>query len=252
MPANRLIIRRFASPNTAAKALARYLARGLVANPRLVLGLPTGRTPIPLYAALVELHRSGFIDFSRASTFNLDEFLGLAPSDARSYRTFMQRHLFGHINLPASRIHFLNGAAPDPREECARYERQIARAGGLDLLVLGLGANGHIGFNEPGQALIAATHSTRLTNRTRRANAALFGNRVAAVPRAGLSMGMGTILHARHIVLLATGAAKAVAVRRLVHGPITPDVPASFLQLHRSVEVWVDAAAGLRLSGSGR
>ena len=118
-------------------------------NPRLVLGLPTGRTPIPLYRELAALHRARRADFSRATTFNLDEFLGLAGDDPRSYRAFMQRHLFDHINLPPRRIHFLNGAARDAAAECARYERAIARAGGIDLLILGLGANGHIGFNEP-------------------------------------------------------------------------------------------------------
>ena len=249
MRVNGLTVRRFASPASAARALARDMARALTLNPRLVLGLPTGRTPVPLYAELIELCGRGAVDLSRATTFNLDEFLGLASTDERSYRAFMQRHLFGHIDLPARRIHFLDGAAPDPHAECDRYERQIARVGGLDLLLLGLGTNGHIGFNEPGQSLVSATHSTRLTAVTRRANAPLFGNRAAAVPGHALSMGMGTILRARRIVLLATGTSKAAAVRRLVHGPITPAVPASFLQLHRSAEIWVDEAAGARLSG---
>lgn len=252
MHINGLTIRRFASADSAARVLARHVGAGLTANPRLVLGLPTGRTPIPFYARLVALFDAGLVDFGRASTFNLDEFLGLAPDDARSYRMFMERHLFGRINLPARRIHFLNGAARDPEEECVRYERQIGKAGGLDLLLLGLGANGHIGFNEPGTSLVAGTHRTRLTEATRRANAALFGHRAKDVPREALSMGMATILHARRIVLLATGPAKAAAVSRLVHGPITPTVPASFLQLHRAVEVWVDAAAGAKLNGRER
>ena len=252
MRVNGLTVRRFASPASAARALARHVARNLALNPRLVFGLPTGRTPVPLYAELIELCRRGAVGFSRATTFNLDEFLGLASTDERSYRAFMQRHLFGHIDLPASRIHFLDGAAPDPQAECDRYERQIARMGGIDLLLLGLGTNGHIGFNEPGQSLVSATHRTRLTQVTRRANASLFGNRVAAVPRHALSMGMGTILRARRIVLLATGTSKAAAVRRLVHGPITPEVPASFLQLHGSAQIWVDEAAGARLSGRAR
>ena len=245
-----MTIRRFATPAAAARALARHIARCLAANPRLVLGLPTGRTPVPLYAELVALFAAGTIDFSGATTFNLDEFLGLDASDRHSYRAFMQRHLFDHINLSPRRIHFLQGRAADPDAECRRYERQIARAGGLDLLLLGLGANGHIGFNEPGPSLAAATHRTRLTAATRKANAALFNHRAADVPREALSMGMATILHARRIVLLATGSSKAAAVHRLVEGPIRPQVPASFLQVHRAVEVWVDEAAGARLSAT--
>jgi glucosamine-6-phosphate deaminase len=246
-----MTIRRFASPATAARALARHVARFLGTNPQLVLGLPTGRTPVPFYAELVALFDAGRADFSRATTFNLDEFVGLQSEDSASYRAFMQRHLFSHVDLAARRINFLNGAAHDLSAECRRYERRIARAGGLDLLLLGLGANGHIGFNEPGQSLVASTHKTRLTLATRQANAALFRHKVADVPREALSMGMATILHARRIILLATGSTKASAVRRLVRGPITPRVPASFLQLHRAVEVWVDEAACARLSAGG-
>ena len=241
-------IRLFATPRGAARALAADITRALAANPRLVLGLPTGRTPIPLYRELIVRCRAHRIDLSRATTFNLDEFLGLAASHPSSYRSFMQRHLFDHVNLPARRIHFLNGAAVDLDRECARYERAIARAGGIDLQILGLGANGHIGFNEPAAALVAPTHSTRLTMVTRRANAALFGHRARAVPRGALSMGMAAILQARRIVLLATGPEKARAVRRMIEGRVTPRVPASFLQLHGDVEVWLDrtAASGLQ------
>jgi glucosamine-6-phosphate deaminase len=252
MLVNGLTIRTFASADSAADALARHVATCLAHDPHLVLGLPTGRTPIPLYARLVDLHASGAVDFSRASTFNLDEFVGLAPRDPGSYRAFMERHLFGRVNLPARQIHFLRGVATDPDAECRRYERAIAKAGGLGLVLLGLGANGHIGFNEPGASLVAATHRTRLTAGTRRANAGLFGHRAADVPRQALSMGMATILHARRIVLLATGPGKAAAVRRLVCGPITPRVPASFLQLHGAVDVWVDEAASAGISGRGQ
>jgi glucosamine-6-phosphate deaminase len=161
----------------------------------------------------------------------------------------MARHLFDHIDIDRRRTHFLNGMAVNLEQECRRYERAVVRAGGIDLLLLGLGTNGHIGFNEPGRALVAATHRTRLTESTRRANAALFGNDRRRVPHEGLSMGMATLLRARRIVLLATGPAKAAAVRKLVAGPITPAVPASFLQLHRGAEVWVDRAAAARLTG---
>ena len=247
MHVNGMTIRRFATPGSAARALALQLAHGLRQQPRLTLGLPTGRTPIPLYQELAALYAEEVVDFAEVSTFNLDEFVGVRGTDPGSYRAFMERHLFSHVNIARRRVHFLNGAAADLAEECRRYERQIARAGGLDLLILGLGTNGHIGFNEPGASLVAATHRTRLTEATRRSNAALFGHRASAVPRFALSMGMGTILHARRIVLLATGQAKAVAVRRLVRGPITPQVPASFVQLHRCVEVWVDRAAAAKL-----
>jgi glucosamine-6-phosphate deaminase len=252
MHVNGMIVRRFSSPASASRALARHIVRCLTANPRLVLGLPTGRTPVPLYEELGRLSARGAVDFRHATTFNLDEFVGLDSHDLRSYRAFMQRHLFDHINVPARRIHFLDGMADDPRAECLRYERQIARAGGLDLLLLGLGANGHIGFNEPGRSLVAHTHRTRLTDATRLSNAALFGNRTALVPREALSMGMATILHARRIVLLATGASKAPAVRHLVQGPITPRVPASFLQLHGRAEIWVDGPAGAGLSARAK
>jgi glucosamine-6-phosphate deaminase len=240
---------RYESPLAAARALARHVARCIATKPDLVLGLPTGRTPVPLYAELAALHRAGAIDFSRVSTFNLDEFVGIAGSDPRSYRSFMARHLFDHVNLAERRIHFLDGTASSPDEECRRYERAIARAGGIDLLLLGLGTNGHIGFNEPGRSLMAATHRTTLTEATRRANASLFGNDHRQVPKEALSMGMSTILHARRIVLLATGSSKARVVQRLVTGPITPSVPASFLQLHRCAEVWVDRPAAGRLTG---
>jgi glucosamine-6-phosphate deaminase len=236
-------VRIFSSPDAVARALARHVAGALAANPPVVLGLPTGRTPIPLYRELVRLHRAGRADFRRATTFNLDEFLGLGPRDPRSYRAFMRRHLFDHVNCPSQHIHFLNGVARDVAGECGRYERAIERAGGIDLQILGLGANGHIGFNEPARALVARTHRTRLKLATRRANAALFGGRVSAVPREALSMGMATILHARRIVLIATGAGKVRCVAGMIEGPVTPRLPASFLQLHRNAELWVDRAA---------
>ena len=236
-------VRVYDTANALSRALAHDIARRLSANPRLVLGLPTGRTPIPFYKDLVRLYCAQRLDFNRATTFNLDEFLGLDGEDPRSYRAFMRRHLFDHVNIPPRRIHFLNGAAADIARECARYERAIARAGGIDVQILGLGLNGHIGFNEPGRALVARTHRTRLTPATRRANASLFGNRASAVPRDALSMGMATILEARRVVLIATGASKAHCVERMINGPVTPRLPASFLQLHASAEVWLDRAA---------
>ena len=243
-------VRVFTTAEALGRALALEVARRLAEKPDIVLGLPTGRTPVPLYRELVRLHDAGRVDFRRASTFNLDEFAGLAPDDPRSYQAFMRRHLFDHVDLSRRRIHFLNGAARDVARECARYERAIVRAGGIDLQILGLGSNGHIGFNEPGDALVARTHRTRLTPATRHANASLFGNRVSAVPREALSMGMATILYGKRIVLLATGAAKARCVQRMIEGPVTPRLPGSFLQLHRHAEIWLDRAAAGRLGSA--
>lgn len=244
-------IRVYADLRRANAALARQLARALRRTPALVLGLPTGRTPVPLYEALAELYRRGRVDFSKARTFNLDEFVGVAPTHPASYRAFMERHLFSRVNLSPRRTHVLNGLARSPEAECARFERAIARAGGLDLLILGLGANGHIGFNEPRPALVASTHRARLTAATRRANAALFGGRADRVPREGLTMGIRTMLSARRIALVATGRGKAGVVRRMIEGPVTPRLPASFLQLHRNVEIVLDRAAASGLAGRG-
>ncbi len=245
-------IRIFSTPRAVGQALGRNLARAISARPSLVLGLPTGHTPIPLYRELIALHRAGRLDCAGVTTFNLDEFLGLPARDARSYRAFMRRELFDHIDIAAAQVHFLDGVAADVDGECRRYDRAIERAGGIDLQILGLGTNGHIGFNEPAPALVAQTHRTRLRPATRRANAAWFGGRLRDVPREALSMGMATILHARRIVLIATGASKAVSVARMVRGPVTPRLPASFLQLHRHAEVWLDRAAAARLKRPGR
>jgi glucosamine-6-phosphate deaminase len=229
------------------RALAREIADAIAANPRLVLGLATGRTPIPLYDALIRLHAQGLVDFRRVTTFNLDEFLGVGPHDPRGYHAFMRRHLFDRVNVDPKRINFLNGAAADPAAECARYERAIARAGGIDIQILGLGVNGHIGFNEPARALAASTHRVRLKLATRRANTALFGHRVRSVPREALSMGMASIFRARRIVLVATGASKARCVTRMLAGTLTPTLPASLLQLHSHAEVWLDRPAARAL-----
>jgi glucosamine-6-phosphate deaminase len=242
-----LRIRIFPTPDSAARRLAADVAAAIRANPSLVLALPTGQTPIAFYRHLAALHRDHAVDFSRVTTFNLDEFVGIGPSDPRSYRTFLQQHLFGQVNLSSHRIHCLNGGADDLGAECERYERAIARAGGIDLLILGLGRNGHVGFNEPGKSLVARTHRAKLAIATRHANRGLFGSRTADVPRAALSIGIGTILEARRIVLIATGAAKARPVERMINGPVTPWLPASFLQLHSAVDVWLDRAAAGRL-----
>jgi glucosamine-6-phosphate deaminase len=242
----------FPTARDVAQALARRVADALREHPDLVLGLPTGRTPLLFYEELVRLHADDDVDLSRATTFNLDEFVGIPADHPGSYRTFMQRFLFDHVNMDPARTHFLNGAAGDPLAECARYEAAIEAAGGIDLQILGIGTNGHIGFNEPGTELEARTHKVTLRPETRRSNAALFGGDPAGVPAEALSMGMGTILHARHAVLLATGESKARCVERVVNGPITTSLPASFLQLHTDAELVLDHAAARLLSGDRR
>ncbi len=219
------------------------VADALRAQPALVLGLPTGRTPVALYAALVAAR----LDWATARTFNLDEFVGVPPRDPGSFRAFMDEHLFVRVNLPPAQIGFLRGDVVDEAGECARYERAIRAAGGLDLLVLGLGANGHIGFNEPGPELRAGTHAVALHASTRAANADRFGGDPARVPARALTMGMGHVLRARRILMVATGPAKAEAVAALTRGPLTTMCPASWLQVHPGVTLLVDRAAAAHL-----
>jgi glucosamine-6-phosphate deaminase len=244
-------IRIFKTEDQLAAALARGIVEKLRARPRLVLGLATGRTPLPLYRALVALHTQGASDYAQATSFNLDEFVGLDPAHPGSYRAYMREHLFRHINLPPRRMQFLDGRAPDPEAECARFENQILRAGGIDLQILGIGGNGHIGFNEPAPALSPWSHRVRLTLASRKANAGFFSGKLGDVPREALSMGVATIMHARSIVLMATGNEKADVIAKTVTGPITTRVPASLLQLHHDVEIWLDdgAASTLRREG---
>jgi glucosamine-6-phosphate deaminase len=179
-------------------------------------------------------------------TFNLDEFAGLQPSDPNSYRTFMQTELFDHISIDPANIGFLDGAAADLTAECRRYEEAIRAAGGIDLQILGIGANGHIGFNEPAPGLCATTHIAHLKQESREANAQRFGGDWRRVPELALSMGMSTILGAREIILIATGAEKSTAVKGMIEGLITTGLPASLLQVHPAVTVMLDreAAAG--------
>jgi glucosamine-6-phosphate deaminase len=240
-------IRIFDNPDQTAAAVAQRVADALARDPALVLGLPTGRTSIGAYEQLRELHARGRVDFAHAIAFNLDEFAGIPPSHPGSFRSFMERHLFAHVNLPPTHIDFLNGVAGDLDAECERYEAAIAAAGGIDLQLLGIGSNGHIGFNEPGDELTARTHRVRLAESTRRDNAALFDGDPARVPREALSMGMGTILKAGGLILMAIGERKAQCVERALHGPVSTHLPASFLQLHRQVELYLDHAAASRL-----
>jgi glucosamine-6-phosphate deaminase len=245
-----LNVRVFATEQEAAAACAAHVAAAVREKPSLVLGLPSGRSPLNVYRELVALHQRGELDLSQASSFNLDEFLGLPPDDPGSFRAYMERHLFQHVNLAPERIHFLDGSAERAEQECARYDAQLAAVGGLDLLLLGIGSNGHVAFNEPGESLQAASHRERLSRETRQSAASSFGDDVSRVPLAALTLGMGALLQARRVILLAFGANKAAAVTALVRGPITTHYPASFLQLHRDAEVWVDLAAGRGLETS--
>jgi len=240
------------SAEAAAVTVATCIADALQVDPELVIGLPTGQTPIPMYRALVELHRQGRADFARATTFNLDEFVGVAPGDPGSYHAYMRAHLFDAINLAPERMHLFNGKRKDWRREIARFDAALSALGGLTIAVVGIGRNGHIGFNEPAPALATASHRVRLTEASRRANAAAFGGRWRRVPTHALSMGIGSILRARTVLLLATGAHKAAIVARALHGPITTRVPASLLQAHPNVLVVLDRAAAGKLPMSER
>ena len=231
------------SSDEVAAALADRVASMLRAKPDAVLGLASGRTPVDGYAELRRRHAAGETDWARASTFNLDEFAGIGAEHPGSFRQFMERHLFDGVNLHPDRIHFLDGVAADLNAECDRYEAAIAAAGGIDLQLLGIGSNGHIGFNEPGDDLPVRTHRVRLMESTRRDNAMLFSDNPADVPQEALSMGIGTILSARHIVLVATGEKKAACIREAASGRLTTKVPASMLQLHQDVELLLDRQA---------
>lgn len=222
------------------------VAATLRAQPRLVLGLPTGHTPVALYARLA----AAGLDWSRARTFNLDEFSGVAPGSPGSFRAFMDQHLFSRVNLAPDHIGFLRGDTGDDAAECARYEAAIAAAGGLDLLVLGLGANGHIGFNEPASALHAATHAAVLHASTRAASADWFGGDAARVPAHALTIGMGQVLRAKAVLMIATGSSKASAVAAMTGGPLTTSCPASWLQVHPATTLILDAAAAADMTGA--
>lgn len=217
---------------------------GLVqTNPRAVLGLATGGTPVGVYEQLVSDYRRGLVSFRQATSFNLDEYVGLPIDHPESYHSYMHHHLFRHIDLPADQTHIPNGNAEDLEAECHRYDEKIADAGQIDLQLLGIGHNGHIGFNEPAHALIRGTHVVDLAEETRRANARFF-NSIDEVPRQALTMGVGTILKAKTILLIVRGADKAEIVKRALTGPIATDCPASLLQTHPHLVVLLDEEAG--------
>ncbi len=221
---------------------ADILAAQILLRPESVLGLATGSTPVGMYRELVEKNRRGEIDFSGVRTVNLDEYVGLSPEHEQSYRYFMQRNLFDHVNIRPGATHVPDGLAEDLAGECRRYDRLIESLGGVDLQVLGMGRNGHIGFNEPGEDFPLGTHVADLAESTVSANARFFDSR-DQVPRQALSMGVRTIFQARRILLMVSGREKADAVAAAFHGPVTPKVPASVLQLHAGVILVGDSDA---------
>jgi glucosamine-6-phosphate deaminase len=240
-------VRFFASAEDLAQAVAQRVTTALRERPDIVLGVPAGRTPVGVYAELVRLHAVGQASFSHATAFALDEFVGIDRVHRASFQRFIREHFVERVDLPPARFHALNGIADDLQTECERYEDVLSHVGGIGLQLLGIGGNGHIGFNEPAADLVARTHLVALLESTRRASAALFNGDFTRVPHQALTMGVGTILKAETIILLASGESKAASIERMVRGPITPQLPASFLQAHRRVEVYLDRAAASRL-----
>ena len=228
------------------KAAAAVIADQLKAKPESVLGLATGTTPIGLYAELVKACDSGEISFADAQSFNLDEYRGLPGTHNQSYRYFMQQNLFDHVDIDVAKTHVPDGSMEDAAAACDAYEAAIEEAGGVDLQLLGLGHNGHIGFNEPCDSFPVTTHCVKLTDSTIEANSRLFDS-IDEVPREAYTMGIGTIMKARKILLVANGSGKAEIVRDVVCGPVVPQVPASVLQLHPDVTIVVDKEAGALL-----
>ena len=226
---------------------ARLIARLVRTTPRCVLGLATGSTPLPMYRELIRMHREEALDFSGVTTFNLDEYVGLPPEHPQSYHAFMEENFFAHLNVPRERIHIPHGMAADVPAECARYEAAIRAAGGIDLQVLGIGSDGHIGFNEPTSSLASRTRIKTLTERTRADNARFFGS-AAAVPMHVVTMGVGTIMDSRQVLLLAFGANKAQAIAAAVEGAISSMNPASILQMHPVAKALLDEAAATQLT----
>jgi glucosamine-6-phosphate deaminase len=221
---------------------AQIIARLLREKPNAVLGLATGSTPVPLYRELVGMQ----LDWRKVTTFNLDEYVGLPPEHGQSYHHFMWEHLFRHVNIPKANVHIPDGMAKDIPGLCARYEQQIKAAGGIDLQILGIGTDGHIGFNEPTSSLVSRTRIKTLTQQTVRDNARFFASE-AEVPHHVITMGIGTIMDARRILLLAFGEKKSGIIAETVEGPVSANNPASILQMHPVAKLCLDETAASKL-----
>lgn len=226
----------------ASYAAAKITASQLILKPESVLGLATGSTPLGMYKILAEMDKKGEVDFSKVITFNLDEYYPIAPTNEQSYRYFMNKNLFSHINIPIENTHILSGTTSDPQKECSEYDALIKANGGIDLQILGIGQNGHIGFNEPAPNLNPDTHLTELSESTINANSRFFEN-INEVPRHALTMGIKTILNAKKIILIACGENKRSAAKELICGGISTLLPASMLKLHKDVVLICDSEA---------
>lgn len=237
----------FDSPEQVSQAAATLMAAQLLNKPDSVLGLATGSTPVGTYRDLIAMHQAGFLDFSRAVTFNLDEYEGLSPQHPCSYHFFMQEKLFRHINIAPENIHIPDGNAADPEAAASAYDASIRQAGGIDLQLLGIGRNGHIGFNEPGEHFIYGCHRVQLSASTIAANQRFFPS-ADTVPRYAVSLGIGSIMQARQVLLLATGPNKAEAVRNALEGEVSPQWQASILRTHPNVIFLLDRSAASQLS----
>ncbi len=233
--------------NAMSRRAAAVIAAQIVSKPDCVLGLATGSSPVGAYQQLVKWYEQGDLSFAEVRSVNLDEYYGLSPDHDQSYRYFMQSNLFDHVDIAPENTNVPDGLAKDPAAECLRYERKAAELGYADLQLLGLGRNGHIGFNEPCDCFPVATHLVDLTESTIEANARFFAS-ADDVPKQALTMGVGTIMKARKILIVASGADKADAVWKAFAGPITPEVPASILQLHPDVTLMADEAALSKLT----
>ena len=221
---------------------ANIISAQVILEPQCVLGLATGSTPIGAYEQLVEWYKKGDLSFAGVRSVNLDEYRGLSAEHDQSYRYFMQDNLFNHIDIKPENTHVLNGLAKNPEAECEAYNKLIRDLGGIDLQLLGMGHNGHIGFNEPTDHFPAMTHEVELEEITRQANKRFF-NSIDEVPTAAYTMGIGTVMAARKVVLVATGADKKEILYKTLCGPVTPQVPASILQFHPDVTIICDEAA---------
>lgn len=221
---------------------AEALISRIMKNPRLNLGLATGSTPTGLYANLIEDHKKNKTSYKEINTFNLDEYIGIAKKDPQSYHYFMCENLFEHIDIPLEQTHIPDGTARDLDEECNRYEQFIKEHGGIDLQVLGIGQNGHIGFNEPGTPFASRTHIITLAESTRKANSRFFDS-LAEVPTRAITMGIASIMDSKEIFLLISGSSKAEALARLMNGEISEQFPASVLKKHPNVTIFADKQA---------
>ena len=237
----------FASAQQVGQAAATLIAAQLLRKPDSILGLATGSSPIPTYENLVAMHKAGVLDFSQAKSFNLDEYVGIDPNHVCSYHRFMQDNLFDHVNIKPENVHIPDGNAEDLAAAAKAYDAAIVAAGNIDLQLLGIGRNGHIGFNEPGEHFVYGCHEVELSQSTIEANTRFFDSE-ADVPRSAVSLGIGSIMNAKQVLLIATGADKAEAVRQAVEGDVSPLCQASILRTHPNVIFLLDEAAASLLT----